>query len=263
MLSNIFKKTLYEKRWMIFGWSLASFLFTILIIAIFPVFRDTIGANIKDIPDSMKGFLGDVQAFQNLNAFVDIQVIYQMVFLPIVMGIILCTGLLAGKEEQGLIQSLLAQPAKRSRTFIEMLMASWVIMAIVSFSIFIAGLIGATIIGESIDAFGLLQASFATWLVTVAVSTLAYSLSAVTAKRGFSGMLIGVYVFLMYLVTSLAPSVKAFKYPNYLSPFKYFNTPSVMLNNLRWYNVAVMAVVTLVCFVIGYLVFIKRDIYQK
>jgi ABC-2 type transport system permease protein len=263
MLNSIFKKTVFEKRWLAIGWSIAAMLFTIFIIAIFPVFRDTIGENLKQIPDSMKGFMGDVNAFQELNAFVDVQVIYQMVFLPIIMGIILCTGLLAGKEEQGLIQSLLAQPAKRARVYVDMLMASWAIIAIVSFSIFIAGMIGSLIIGERLNSFGLLQACFSTWLVTVLVSTLAYVIGAVTSKRGFAGMIVGIYVFLMYIITSLVPSVKVLKYPNYLSPFKYFNTPSVLLNNLTWYNVLIMIAVTALLFGVGYWVFTRRDIYQK
>ena len=263
MLNNIFKKTIYEKRWMIVGWSVVMFAFSLFIVVVFPVFRDTIGESLKTVPDSLKSFMGDAQAFQNLNAFIDVQVIYQMVFMPVVMGIILCTGLLAGKEEQGTMQSLLAQPVKRQRTYLEMLLASWVIAAIVTIFIFIGCIIGGWIISVAIDAPRLLQACFATWLVTILISTFAYALGAITAKRGFSGMLTGVFVFLMYIITALAPTVKVLKYPNYLSPFKYFNTPSVMLSGWRWTNIAIMATATLIFAVIGYVVFIKRDIYQK
>ncbi len=263
MLNNILKKTLYEKRWMAIGWSIAAFLFTIFIVLVFPVFRDTLGETLKNVPDSLKSFMGDAQTFQNLNAYIDVQVIYQMVFMPVVMAIILCTGLIAGKEEQGLLQSLFAQPVKRGRAYADMLLASWLMFVVVSAGIFLAALIGALIIGEPIDIFGLFQACVATWLLTALIGAFSLALGAITAKRGFSGMLTGIFVFLMYIVTALAPSVHLLKYPNYLSPFKYFNSPSVILNGLRWPNIVVLITATLVFSTIGYFVFTRRDIYQK
>jgi ABC-type transport system involved in multi-copper enzyme maturation permease subunit len=263
MLNNVFKKTLYEKRWMAAGWSIAVFLFTVFIVLVFPVFRDTLGETLKTVPDSLKSFMGDAQTFQNLNAYIDVQVIYQMVFMPVVMAIILCTGLIAGKEEQGLLQSLFAQPIKRSKAYLEMLLASVLIFAFVSIGIFVAAILGALIIGVPIDASRLLLACFATWLLTVLIGTFSLALGAITSKRGFSGMLTGIFVFLMYIVTALAPSVKFLKYPNYLSPFKYFNSPSVILNGLRWTNIVIMLATTIVFGAIGYFVFTRRDIYQK
>lgn len=263
MFQNVFLKTLYEKRWMIIGWSLVTALFTLFIVLVFPVFRDTFGESLKNVPESMKSLLGDAKTYQTLNGYVDVQVIYQMIFLPVIMGIILCTGLIAGKEDQGVLQSLLAQPVKRRSIYLEMLFASTVIVAIVCLSIFIATWAGALIISEPIELNRLLQATIACWLVTMLVSTFGFALGAITAKRGLAGMVTGIIVFLGYVITALAPSVKYLKMPNYLSPFKYFNTPSVMQNGLQWNNVGIMVTVTIVFAVVGYIVFVKRDIYQK
>ncbi|MCK9641624.1 MAG: ABC transporter permease [Prolixibacteraceae bacterium] len=263
MLNNVFLKTLYEKRWMLIGWSVVIVFFTLFIVLVFPVFRDTFGESLKDVPDSMKSLLGDAKTYQTLNGYVDIQVIYQMIFLPVIMGIILCTGLIAGKEEQGVIQTLLAQPIKRRRVYLDSLLASMVIIAVASLSIFIATWLGALIIGEPLAINRLLQATFATWLVTVLVSTFGYSLGAITAKRGLAGMVTGIVVFLGYVITALAPSVKYLKIPNYFSPFKYFNTPSVIQNGLKLSNILIMVIVSVIFIVIGYIFFVKRDIYQK
>jgi ABC-2 type transport system permease protein len=263
MLNNTFKKTIFEKRWMIVGWTVAIMLITIFTVSVFPVFRDTLGATLKDVPESMKGFLGDAATYQSLNAYIDVQLINGMVFLPMLLGIILCSGLIAGKEEQGLIQSLLAQPVKRSRTYLDMLLASLVIIAIVCFGMFVAAIASAWIIGEPLNVFRMLQATFAVWLAAALVSVVSFALGAITSKRGFSGMIVGILIFIMQLITTLAPSVKFLKYPNHLSIFKYFNNPSVILNGLRWSSVVMMLSVTVVVGAIGYLVFTKRDIYQK
>jgi len=263
MLDNIFKKTIYEKRWMVVGWSISTALFCFFIVLVFPVFRDAFGESFAQIPDSLKGFLGDKTAYTTLNGFVDIQVIYQMVFMPVIMGIILCSGLLAGKQEQGVLQTLLAQPVKRSTVYIQMFWASAVIIGIVSSMIFIFTWLGALIISEPIDLSRLLQATISTWLVSLLISVLAFAVGAITLKRGFSGMIAGILFFVSYLVTSLAPSVKYLKIPNDFSFFKYFNSPSVMMNGLRLSNVLVLSGITILLAAAGFLVFVKRDIPQK
>lgn len=263
MLDNIFLKTLYEKRWMIIGWSAVMIFFVIFIILVFPVFRDTFGETLKNVPDSLKNLIGDNQTYQTLNGYIDVQVISQMIFLPVIMGIILCSGLIAGKEEQGVLQSLLAQPVKRRNVYLEMLLASIFIIGIVSFSLFISTLVGALIIREPLNVGGLFQATIATWLATVLISTFSFAIGAVTGRRGLAGTITGIVVFLLYVVTAIAPAVDFLKYPNYLSPFKYFNTPSVMQNGLELNNVLVMVIATIVFIAIGFLVFTKRDVNQK
>lgn len=263
MLRNVFLKTIYEKRWMTIGWCIITALFTIGVVIAFPIFRDSLGESLKNVPESMKSFLGDAKTYQTLNGYVDVQIIYQMIFLPVIMGIILCSGLIAGKEEQGVLQSLLAQPVKRSRIYLDMLFASMLMLAFACFSIFIATWAGALIINEPIAINRLLQATVACWLLTMVVSTFAYVIGAITAKRGLAGMIAGIAIFLGYVITALAPSIRYLKIPNYFSPLKYFNTPSVMQNGLQWDNVAVLSITIVVFAIIGFVVFVKRDVYQK
>lgn len=248
---------------MMLGWGFATALFCLFVVLVYPVFRDAFGESMAQIPESLKGFMGDKANYQTLDGFVDIQVIYQMVFMPVVMGIILCSGLIAGKHDQGVLQSLLVQPIKRSRVYIDMLLASIVIVAIVTSTIFIFTWVGALIIGESISLSRLLQATVATWLVSLVVSILAFAVGAVTLKRGFSGTIAGIVFFVSFIVTSLAPSVDYLRIPNYFSFFKYFNTPSVMLEGVRLSNVLMLIGMTAVLSIIGFLVFVKRDVPQN
>lgn len=263
MLSRVFLKTIYEKRWMLIGWSFVTIAFTAFIVLIYPVFRDALGESMAQIPESLKGFMGDKTAYQTLNGFVDMQVIYQMVFMPVIMGIILCSNLIAGKQEQGVLQSLLVQPVKRSKVYVELMLASAVIIGIVSFTIFVSTWVCALIINEPLNVGHLIEATISVWLISMLVSFLAYAIGAITGKRGFSGMLAGVLFFIAYIITSLAPSVKYLKIPNYFSPFKYFNTPSVMLNGLQLENVLILLGITLLFLIVGFVVFVKHDIYQR
>jgi ABC-2 type transport system permease protein len=263
MLKSVFGKTLYEKRWTIIGWTVAMVAFTLMIVLLFPIFKDTFGQALKDVPESMKSLLGNAETYQTLSGYLDVQLINQMVFLPVILGIVLFSGLIAGSEDKGTLQTLLAQPVKRSRVYLDMLGAGALILAIVTVAMFIATWLSAVIIGENFGVWRFLQACVSFWLVSMLISLVGYAIGAVGGKRGFAGMITGLFFFLGYLITNLAPTVKAFKYPNYLSPFKYFNTPSVMQNGLRWSNIAVMVVASLILIGVGFVNFVKRDINQK
>src|SRR5690242_9657286 len=133
MLKNIFLKTLFEKRWMMLWWALSSVGLTIFIILFFPSLRDSFGEALKNIPDSMRSLVGNASDYQTLAGYVNIQVFQQMIFLPIILGIILATGLLAGDENDGTLQTLLTYPVSRTKVYLHKLAAATAIVGVVTF----------------------------------------------------------------------------------------------------------------------------------
>lgn len=115
MRKTIWLKTIYEKRWGLIAWYASLFAMTIFIMLLFPTLRDTFGQALKDVPDSIKGILGDAETYQRINGFIDIQVLFQMVFMTVIYGVILFTGVLAGDENEGTLQTLLTQPVSRKK----------------------------------------------------------------------------------------------------------------------------------------------------
>ncbi|CAN5660679.1 hypothetical protein BH23PAT2_BH23PAT2_05800 [soil metagenome] len=71
-----------------------------------------------------------------------------------------------------------------------------------------------------------------------------------------------VYAFLGYIVTSLAATVTVLEYPNYLSPFRYFNNTKMLDQGLQAGNIAVLLLACLVFSIIGWAVFHNRDVAQ-
>jgi ABC-2 type transport system permease protein len=262
MLSSIFTKTIYEKRWGIFWWSLTMFGFTLLVVLMFPTFRDTFGTALSNVPDSLKSVLGEANDYQRLNGFLELQVFMQMIFLTFIYGIILFSGLIAGAESDGTLQSLLAQPVSRSKVYFQKLAAGAAILGIVSLALFVGAWLGAALIHEHVSIWRILQATFGQWLVSMVFSLVALALGASLGKRGIAGALAGVYAFVSYLVYTLSGTVKALQVPNKLAPFKYFTEPRVLDNGLQLHNVAVLVVVCAVLTFIGWYVFARRDVYQ-
>jgi hypothetical protein len=69
MLSSITLKTVFEKRWSLLAWYVGLFATTVIIMLLFPTLRDTFGKALNDVPDSIKGILGDAQTYQRINGF--------------------------------------------------------------------------------------------------------------------------------------------------------------------------------------------------
>lgn len=265
MLRTILGKTLYEKRWSTAIWTLSFFAMILLIMVFFPTLKDSFGAALKDVPESLQGLIGNAADYQNINGYIDIQVIGQMVFLTIILGVILGTGLLAGEENSGTLHTLLAQPVSRTRVYIEKYIAITLILLVASLGLFAGIVAGAIPIGE-LDNLDISRAVLATgmiWLLTLLFATLSYAIGAITGKRGIAGIVTGFYAFATYVLTSLAASTSSLDKVNYISPFHYFNQPSIMKTGLDLGNVAVLGSAVIVLFIVGLIIFRRRNIYAR
>lgn len=262
MLNTIFRKTLYERRWSIFGWSLAVGLMTLLTVSIFPTMRDSFGASLENVPESMKALLGSAEDYQTLAGFVDLQVLAQMIFLTLIFGVILGVGLLAGDEGDGTLQQLLTTPVSRSRVYLEKMAAMMVSLGVVTVVLWLSIFVGSLALGETLDQGRLILACAMLWLLTLVFSILAYSLGAITGKRGVAGAVAGMVAFTAYMINALAPSVDLLSSVNKLLPFHYFNNPSVLRVGMDWGNVGVLGTACFVMALVGYVIFVRRDIYQ-
>ncbi len=263
MLRTIFLKTLFEKRWMVFWWTISSVALTVFIVLFFPSLKDSFGEALKDIPESMRSLVGSAADYQTLAGYLNIQVFQQMIFLPVILGVILCTGLLGGDENEGTLQTLLTHPVSRAKVYLHKLAASAVILGIVTFGFFAGSWLGALIVNESVDLWRLLQATFMAWLVGMAISLIGFALAAITGKRALAGSIAGAYAFVMYVISTLVESVKALRPVDYFSPFHYFNHPSPLKAAFDFGDMFVLLAACLVFIAAGYIVFVRRDVYQR
>lgn len=263
MFRNTLLKTLYEKRWGVLWWSVAMFAMTLFVVILFPTFQESFGASLQDVPDSLKSMFGEAADYQTIEGFLELQVFMQMIFLTFIYGIILFTGLIAGDEGEGTLQTLLAQPISRTRVYIEKLIAGMIILGVVSLAMAAGSLVGVGLIGESVSLMGIFEVTFAQWLTALVLSLVGFMIGAATGSRGMAGALAGIFAFVSYLVTSLVGTVTALEPINHLSPFKYFNNSKILYNGLDLGNMAILAGISLVLIIIGWVLFIKRDIYSR
>jgi len=248
---------------MTFWWTISGLLLVVFIVSLFPTFQEALGQTLNDVPDSLKSIVGDSAAYDTLTGYVDLQVFAQMVFLPIILGIIIGGEQIAGEENEGTLQSLLAHPVKRSQAYLQKFAAVTAIVGITTLGLFVGTGLGAVIIHESIDAGRLFATTLMAFLISMVFTALTYALGAAWGRRGVAGAFAGVLAFATYLLTSLAEGVKALKPLDYLSPFHYYNKPSPLEAGLQIGDMFILLTLTFVLFAIGFVFFTKRDIFQR
>lgn len=261
MFKTILTKTLYEKRWMMLWWTLAGTLLVLFTVSVFPTFKEALGQNLNDVPESLKSLVGDSAAYSTLAGYLDLQVFEQMVLLAVVVGIILGTAQIAGEENEGTLQTLLSLPVSRTSVYLQKLLAVLVVVGVVTTSLFIGSALGAALIHESLNLGRLALATVGAWLLALTFSLLGYAIGAATGKRALAGTVAGLAAFLAFLVPALAEGVKWLQSLDKLSPFHYFNKP--MQVGLSAGDIGILAGIGIALAIIGYISFVRRDIYQR
>lgn len=263
MLSTVFLKTLFEKRWMALWWTLGAVALTIFIVIFFPSLKDSFGQAIQNVPESLRSFVGNATDYETLNGYISVQVYQRMIYFPVILGVILATGLLGGDENEGTLQTLLTQPVSRAKVYVHKLAACAAIVGVMVFGLFAGSWLGSLLIHDHINLWRSFQAAFMTWLLTMTISVIGFALAAITGKRGLAGSIAGAFAFVTFLISSLVESVKELRYVDYASPFHYFNHPSPLKAPFDFGNMYVLLGVSIFFVILGYVFFVRRDVYQR
>lgn len=265
MFKNVLLKTIYEKRWFIVFWGFGVVAMSLLMMGFYHSFQggdyDQI---LKNVPKSLQGFVGNLASLKTVPGYVSQEVFALRVpLLTLIMGVVLFTGLLAGDESEGVLQSLLGQPVTRLRVFVQKFLAGSFISLLICACAFIGVGLGLLLIHENMSFLRLVQAIFGVWLLTMVFATFAFCVGAITGKKGLTGSVAGLFTFGTYLITSFAPSVSGLSKIDKLSPFHYYNNPSIAEFGLKGNNVLILGGVSLILLIISVYIFIKRDIYLR
>jgi ABC-2 type transport system permease protein len=261
MFKTIFLKTLYEKRWTTCWWALSGFLFALLIAAFFHTMSQSLGESLKNVPESMQGLIGDAHAYKTYMGYIDIQLFEQMIFLPVALGIIVGTGLIAGEEGDGTLQTLLAHPVSRRTVYMHKAAALSVIVGAVCCCLGVGAGIGGLVINESFNVGYVAIATAGLWLVSMVCALLGFVLGASTGKRGLAGAIAGLIAFATYVISSIVAGVSSLRWLDYLSPFHYFDHTALMSGHVAPGSLAVLVITAAALLIIGLALFSKRDIY--
>lgn len=262
---NLFRKTIYDKRIFIIGWSAGMIFFGFLMMLFFPAFKNSgLDQLLTSLPPelkALKGMIGDISALSTPSGYLAGQFFdIRMPMFISVFSVILAVGLSATEEDAGYIRTLLSLPLSRVKLLFGKLLA---IIMICIFTITAAAIglyIGAIFVNINLDNLVVFNLSLMTLILSICMTTLVYCIGLVTGKRGITmglGVIVGAGSFLL---TTFAKSVDWLKPYENGSLFHYFPAADIVKNGLSIYDVLVYIGITIVAVVLAIIFFRRRDV---
>ncbi len=179
-----------------------------------------------------------------------------------IVTIVAGVGGLAGEESQRTMGLLLANPIRRSRVVLEVVLAMILNAVIVGAATF-AGVVGGSVIaGIGLSVAGVAAASLLATLLGLAFGMLALAVSAATGRAATAVYATIGVALASHLLNSYLPLTNRFSGWARWTPNYYYLTSDPLVNGLSWGHAAVLAAVAASLLVVSVVLFDRRDIRQ-
>ena len=260
MNKTILMQALVSSQKSTFFWSLALFLITFMVVALFDSVAKQYADVFTEIPAGFEAIVGQVGSFSTAEGWLGVE-LFSMV-LPVslaIIGIGAGASMIGREEKSGTLELLLASPVSRRRIMLEKVGAIAIQLAIVSLSV-LAGVVSAmALFPFEISLLNVLYSLLSGWLLGILFAALTLAIQSVTHSRGVAlGAGSGVLL-VAYFANTLAPMVKDFENIKLVSPFYYYEGQDVLINGLSIGNVMVLVVAAVVLLAIGLVASQRRD----
>ena len=235
----VLRHTLFSLRWQVLSYGVGVGLYAALIVSLFPMLEDTFAD--LEMPEGYLAFFGSEQLdFGDPRAFLTTELMSLVPLIVAIYAVVASTALLAGDEQRGALDLVLAQPLSRRRLFLERtggLVAGALLIATAGA---IGLLIPALIIDLDVPAFVLVRAMFSLVPLMLACAGLGLLVAAVTPSRGVAGGLVAAETVTVWLLNSVSNLNDTLEPLHFVSPFYYADGPTVLFDGPVLWHAAVL-----------------------
>ena len=265
MLRSVALKSLRDASRGFLWWSLGLIGFVALIVSVYPTVHSNPSLNklTEDYPQALKAFIafGGQVDYTTPAGYLGIELFSLMVPLLLMIAAIGAgAGAVAGEEERGTLEVLLANPVSRARVVLEKSAALVLEIAALGVVLWLALWIGAIAAGMDISAGRLAAATISAVLLALAYGALAMLLGAATGRRVLAIGVTAAAGVAAYLINGLAPLVHALEIPQKLSPFYHYAAGDPLRHGLSPAHMTVLAAIAVAATLLAPVVFSRRDL---
>ncbi|HSG15753.1 MAG TPA: ABC transporter permease subunit, partial [Anaerolineae bacterium] len=214
----MFKLLLHElriRRGAILGWGIGMAVFAGYIIILYPEFAEPMAAmNLEDI--ALYQILGDFSEFASFTGFVSAEV---LIFLPLLLAIYAIvngTGTLAGEEDNGTLEPIMALPLPRWQLVLSKAIALSLALLLILLIVGLAMAVSTNSLPEDIETSGVTAAdmiltALAIWPLVGFFAMLSLFLGALMPSRRIAAITATVILVVSYFGNNLASMVEWFE----------------------------------------------------
>lgn len=261
-LHSIFERVLHEQRKALYGWSVGLGALALLETAMYPTIRSnpTFAKLGESYPEALRS-LFNISDFTTGTGYLRTELFSVIVpMLVVVVGVLWGGDAIAGEEERGTIDLLLANPVSRRRVLLEKWAALLAGVVAVCAALALGLAIGIPATGLHAGVTKVAAAIVATMLLGVLYATVALALSAATGRRGLARGVTTALAVAAYLLSSLADLVGWLKPLRPLSPWYHALGVDPLSSGFAPGHLLVLLGLTVVFLLAGLVAFDRRDL---
>lgn len=264
---ELFLYEMRKRRTAIIGWSIGMSVYFVYILLLYPTIGDQYGELLQnlDVENSLFQMFGDMSSMSSFSGFF---ALYAAEYLPLMLAIYAITNgtaALAGEEEEGTLELLLAQPLARWQMVMAkvaaMMLAVFIILlvttvvTVVTFSAMQAQ-IGETPVTEADLAILILFA----WPVVMVFMMLSLFLGAYLPRRRQAVTLVTLILVTAFFGNNLAGISETLKSIQFLFPFYYYDGQAILTEGVPVADLAVLLGAVLLFLALALISFQRRDV---
>jgi len=266
MPTDVLVESLRERTRSVLWWTLGLVLLIAVTIAFYPSIRDdpALSDYAKDLPESLRAlFVGGELDLASPTGYLNSQIF--ALTAPLVL-LIFSIGAgswaVAGEEERGTLELVLAHPVRRRDFVVQRFLALGVLVAVLGIALLAAVAVGSVLVNLDI-AFGrLLAASVSVALLALVFGSLALAAGAIRPGRAQAIAISAGVAVIAWLLDGLGQAVDALDAWRPLSPYYQALGQNPLRDGAPWGGWSILAIATLVLIVLGAIGLERRDIRQ-
>jgi ABC-2 type transport system permease protein len=264
LLRNVMLRTVRDARRGLLGYSVGLVLLILMMGLVWPTIAsqgDEFQKLLESYPPAMQAFVGDMAEFTTPAGYLRGELYSAMLPLIILLFAIgRSADALAGEEERGALDTLLAHPVSRRRAYMEK--AAGVATGITLIALVIAlSVIGIDFIfSMGLRVAGIFGASLMLALLAFAAQGVTFALAGWRGRKGFVIALASVFAVSSWLLSSLGRLVDQLEPARVLSVFAHYGDANPLSEGLDWGSALVLLVVASGSLILGSWLFERRDV---
>jgi len=254
-----------RSRWRaILGWGFSLILFGAVYISISPGLFEQLESLLESLKDlSIYKLVG-----MQLGSIEDYMASVVLVYVPILLGIyciIASTSTLAGEEDNGTLELIVAMPLSRW----QILTAKAIALSVVTLFIMIIASIGNAFILAvikinnpiNVTPFGLFTALISSLPLALGFIMIGFFLGAILPNRRLSATVMTIFFIASFFVENIAGMVKSLEPIKYFSLFNYYNTTkTIFTDGAQLSDILILLGIAAVFFILALICFSRRNI---
>ena len=262
MPRNIFTKTLWDQRRGIAAWALGIAAVGVLYAAFYPsVNNPQMAAAMAAYPQGVREAMGITDITSPAGYLGGTTYGLLGPVLMIIFATVLGGRAIAGEEESGRLDVLLAHPVERWQVGVER-SAALVVALTVAGVVLLAGMAAAAGPAQYAElGYGnLAAASFQLVLLGTLFGALALSVGALTGRLAKAVTVVAVVGIVTYFTNTLGPSVDAIAWTRDLSPFRHYSGGQPLVNGWQLGDALILLLAATALVALGIVGFQRRDV---